>query len=990
MSEEAKQPKPSSPENPSPEREEQKRRLPDSYPSAARVFLFHSTVRVGDRASAQRLLDIGDININARDESGMTALHIAALKRPEMLPFLYQCGARIDAPAPGGNTALHLAAGAGSEEGVRYLLDLGADPRLTNAEGNTAAFYAEDAAIRDAINHAAARPVHQPAPEEVKPAVSAVQEELCRAAWDGDEDTVRNLLQLGVNPNVRDRNGYLALHEAARESHIPIVTLLLNAGAEMNGRDERGQTALHAVMHCVGLGRLRARAKELFKTYSLGREVEGNVQEELIEAFFLARGADVNAQEEEYGETALHVAARSENMDMVRRLLAYGANPTLRNRQGKTAAEIVRNDEEVQNHLKRAEQEWQAQRARDLATVQSLLADQGRPLDNLRVFAAEAKGERSIPGPAEFKNPPIAFPLHQAVRTGNKKAVLDLLAAGADVNARNATGGTALHMAAIGEPEILLLLLQCGAKIDALDQWGNSALHVAAGIGDKACVQHLLTHGANCRLQNSAGETAALCAENAEIIRNINRFAAAQEERQKQEANLCAAAENGEIETVRSLLQQGVNIHARNEDGETPLYLAAEAGHADIVTLLLDAGAQINARDKDGKTPLHLAAQMGHAEVVAILLEEKREAEINARDKNGGTPLHLAAAAGYAEIVTMLLAGGAKVDAENNDRQTPLHQATQNAVDPLLARGVDINARDSKGQTVLHRASRLNGLPMVQHLFARGADPTLEDKERRRAVELTRNTEKRDCIAYFERRHPQRVAALAEVKNELKRWTGGPHKLPVFPDAGSGQRPGKAAAHDERSPLDVAMDFLGGDVALPDPEQAKALRAAIMAGNAAGVRSLLEQGVDIEARDDFGRTALFLAVQEGHANIVTLLLQHRPDVNTQDKNGWTPLHRAAQNGDKRCVQLLLANGANRDLPNKAGRAAASYAEDVAIQNYIKDFIAEPTPSAAALVVGERTRNGMNKEKKEGKKEAKAPQSNASKGDDSSSSKCVIS
>jgi hypothetical protein len=91
---------------------------------------------------------------------------------------------------------------------------------------------------------------------------------------------------------------------------------------------------------------------------------------------------------------------------------------------------------------------------------------------------------------------------------------------------------------------------------------------------------------------------------------------------------LVAAAEHGEIATVRTLLAQGVNIESK-EDGFTTLMMAAATNHADIVTLLLEKGAKINAKGPDGETALGGAVVEGYVDVVKLLIA--KGADPNAR-----------------------------------------------------------------------------------------------------------------------------------------------------------------------------------------------------------------------------------------------------------------------------------------------------------------------------------------------------------------------
>ena len=89
-----------------------------------------------------------------------------------------------------------------------------------------------------------------------------------------------------------------------------------------------------------------------------------------------------------------------------------------------------------------------------------------------------------------------------------------------------------------------------------------------------------------------------------------------------------------------------------------------------------------------------------------------------------------------------------------------------------------------------------------------------------------------------------------------------------------------------------------------------ALMRAALDGNTERVRELIDQGTDINQRDDNGRTALMFAVVNMHYETMKVLLEHGADVNAKSNQGGTPLMAAALAGDLRIVQALLAKGAD--------------------------------------------------------------------------------
>ena len=85
---------------------------------------------------------------------------------------------------------------------------------------------------------------------------------------------------------------------------------------------------------------------------------------------------------------------------------------------------------------------------------------------------------------------------------------------------------------------------------------------------------------------------------------------------------LHASAQNGDAETVKALIAQGVPLSAFDELDKTPLHYAAEAGHLDVMCLLIDAGADVNAHNEArvGNTPLREVASNCSFEVAELLV----------------------------------------------------------------------------------------------------------------------------------------------------------------------------------------------------------------------------------------------------------------------------------------------------------------------------------------------------------------------------------
>jgi ankyrin repeat protein len=85
--------------------------------------------------------------------------------------------------------------------------------------------------------------------------------------------------------------------------------------------------------------------------------------------------------------------------------------------------------------------------------------------------------------------------------------------------------------------------------------------------------------------------------------------------------DLHAAADAGLVLVVRTLVEQGADVHAQDARGRRPLHRAARGGHVAVLRELAELAADVNAQAVDGVTPLHLAEDGGHVESARALLE---------------------------------------------------------------------------------------------------------------------------------------------------------------------------------------------------------------------------------------------------------------------------------------------------------------------------------------------------------------------------------
>jgi len=156
--------------------------------------------------------------------------------------------------------------------------------------------------------------------------------------------------------------------------------------------------------------------------------------------------------------------------------------------------------------------------------------------------------------------------LIEAVRYGQTETVKKLLDAGADVNARDNDGRTALmEVAARGVFETLQALLKAGAQVNPKDKNGQTALMDAARADSVEMVEALISRGADIHAKNGEGKTAYIQAGSRSGVARLLERA-----QQKFLSELIEAAQNGQIERVKTLLQASVDVNARPGMDEPP------------------------------------------------------------------------------------------------------------------------------------------------------------------------------------------------------------------------------------------------------------------------------------------------------------------------------------------------------------------------------------------------------------------------------------
>ena len=560
-------------------------------------------------------------------------------------------------------------------------------------------------------------------------------------------------------------------------------------------------------------------------------------------------------------------------------------------------------------------------------------------------------------------------PVADAAMRGDTAGVRTLLRGGADVNAAQGDGMTALHWTALGNDlESMSVLLYAGAATEALTRVGAyTPLHLASSRGHAAAVTRLLEAGSKVGPVTATGVQA-----------------------------LHLAAQAGNVAAVEALLNRGAEINAKDKThGRTPLIFAASQDRLDAVKLLLARGADATltttvidyqARAAADTQARQLRDKIASARTGRVIdsnfiadppppgaaapgqgvgagrgaAPDPNDPNAAARGGRGGsgprppsdleqigkqgglTALHYAARDGFAAAALALVDAGLNVNAPTaGDRSTPMIIAVVNGqydlALTLLARGADPNLANDDGVTTLFAAlnnewalrtwypqptagaqQRASYLQLLEGLLKAGADPNARTVSHiwyasyntgRMGVDFTGAT-------------PFWRAAYAldvDAMRLLVRYGADPH-IPTV-SFGAPQR--------DKDPSGMPAVPTGGP-------HVPAFHAA--SGVGYGTSRVAQQHRHVP--DGWLRAAKYF-LEELNVN-----------VNVRDADGFTALHHAAARGDNETIQYLVSRGADVMVVNRAGQTTVDMANS-------PEQRTQPFPATIALLEGMGAKNNNN-------------------------------
>ena len=804
-----------------------------------------------------------------------------------------------------------------------------------------------------------------------------IYDKLYNASLKGQLNIVKDTLEKHNASLTPDENGQTALYAACIGNHLEIINLLIDNGYDVNHQDNEGKTPLHIAFENNAPGLAEALINQFSANIEI-RDVQSwtplhtaidrgyfNYSKELSDKFLhqdIGTGASW---------IQLHAACFQENMQDVQFLLKANTDVNYASSAIYTPlhiAVIKSNANLVTLLLDQAA--YISCKTIDGQTPLHIAVDQGDEIIIQKLFARNADpslqdvtGNTSLHLAVQLKQKLISesvktgasngSPFLASYHTCSQQTVQSIIGHGADVNAINNRGQTALWFACTdGQNNFVKVLLDAGADPNIADKYGDSCLHAAInGQCNTETMQKMVDQGADVNVINKDGATPLLLAcsiAQAESVALLLSLGADPNMADADgETSILNAIEGYcSVQTMQKLIDDGASVNAINNKGLTALLKACAYRQMDVVNVLLEAGADPTIVDDVHYSSLHAAVD-GRCSLDTLQALIDHGAHIDAKRKDGTNALLRACSTGQSESVIFLLEAGANVKIVKPDGNTCLHAAVDGncrkaALQKIIQSGVSVDAANNKGQTALISACYTASTDSVKFLLESAADPNISDPE-----------------GYTSLHAAVRGCCINETLLEIIK-----HKAYLDAQNKTGQTALLLACllgqHDSVTTLLKA----GSITNIPDNDGDRSLHTAVLGGCSKKIiKTIIRHGSDVNATNKGKVTALMTACQASNANVIKVLLNAGADPNTVDANGYTCLHYAG-GSNQDVFQTIIDYGANvnaRSKDNVTTLVLACQKGNADAVNVLLNAGAEPYIEGDGTWLHDAVRRGYNKE-----------------------------
>ena len=831
----------------------------------------HTAVDKCEDAIVQELLS-HEADPTLKDALGNTSLHLAVQLKQGTEPRMWQSRARVHTQYLYSNWASYRAC---TIQTVQSLTDHGADVNALNNEWQTPLWFA----CSDRQEHLVKFLLHKGSNSDI---ADKNGDSSLHAAMYGccSTEIIQEVIEHGAHVNTVNTDGASPLLLACSTAQTESIKLLLRAKSDPNITFNDGDASLHAA-------------------------IDAQCSKETIQEI-IDYGGDVNAVNKK-GRTALLLGCFYREMDSVKILLEAGSDPSIVDEEGFSCLHAA-----VDGYCSRD-------------TLKSLI-DHGAHIDAKRKDGTNA--------------------LLRACHTGQSESVMFLLESGADVNITKPDGNTSLHLAISGHcsKETMQKIIHYGVAVNAINSNGETALLYACSSAQATSVKLLLETGVDPNISDTRGRTslhfaAYGCPTNGILHEIINHKTYLNAQDLSGYTALFLACVHRQQGSVKILLEAGANTNIANKDGSTSLHAAVYGNcNKKILRTLIDHGAYVDAKNEKNLTSLLLACSRRNIGAINVLL--KAGADVNIVGVVGDTCLHRAISADCnKEVLQAIINHGANVDATNKWNESSLLLACDegniDAINVLFSAGADVNIVDAVGETCLHKAISADcSRKVLQTIINHGAKVDATNKLNESSLLLACGKGNIDAInVLFNARADVNIvdavsntclhrAIIKECSMKV---------LQTIVDHGADvnainkwNQTALALASMERNvdAINVLLNA-GADPNIADVDGNTCLHDATKKDCRKEVlQSIIDHGANVNVTNKQNFTALMMACIKGNVGVVSVLLNARTDPNRVNADGDTCLHVAIRtNCSKDILQSLIKHGANVNATNKQNLTA---------------------------------------------------------------------
>jgi cytohesin len=657
-----------------------------------------------------------------------------------------------------------------------------------------------------------------------------------------------------------------------------------------------------------------------FANSDLGKELDSKLQKKIT-----------TASDEQTGKKLLE-AAKYGDVDIIRKLIAKGADIEVRDEQGFTPLFL-------------AAINGKAEAARVLieakAGIDRVEKYNNTPLCYAAMNNHPEVAEILINAGANINVQNIIgdTPLILALKKNAKQVATTLLRNNANPDITNKYNVDAMSLVSKKDKDMQDLILSKSKKLSTRNSDGETPLIKAAWEDDTNKVQALLNLGSDPNAADSRGLTALYWSFRYDNEKMFDLLIQKGADLKRIKNPLFFATANNLMEGILDrLISMGENVTQRDEHLNTVLMEASNARFANTTSYLLEKGANtiINERNDAGGTALSMAVSRNKPYVVQILLDNG--ADPNIGDNDNSTPLMLS---NNPKITKMLLDKGANPNAQTYSGYTAL-LLTKNPeiIKLLISAGADVNfVNPIQGSTALShllisKDNDAESLTAIKYLLDAGANPNVFNKGGCGLAPLFWGI-------YYN--HPEAVRLMLKAggnpnlpnikKNNITPLMAcsTPAMADILIKAGADinavDNNGKSvldyAAEQEDQILFRFLESRGADVDRLNSDGETPLMTAIREGNTIEIKSLIERHADPFAGKE--SIPFVAAIRLKNSELVSELLKNVKDINAPALGGYTPLTLAVSEQNNIATQQILAKKANVNQSDANGATALGIA-----------------------------------------------------------------